>query len=166
MSFWSKYWREWSWQKSLLLKTSILVVAMGGVLLAGWPQPHLRHHDRSRLSSVAHQSTATSSTPSSAIQATGVPTVDSLPLSGKDSERKGPQAVDAPLLIDLNKSSRMELQTLPGIGMKLADRIVSYRSIHGAFQEVEELVHVSGIGKKRLRRLEPFVTVKAKIVQS
>ena len=65
-----------------------------------------------------------------------------------------------PLLVDLNGSSRMELEALPGIGMVLADRIVSYRSTYGGFQYVGDLVNVSGIGEKRLRWLEPFVTVE------
>jgi competence protein ComEA len=70
------------------------------------------------------------------------------------------QPAHAPLLVDLNRSSRMELETLPGIGMVLADRIVAYRSTNGGFQHVGDLVNVSGIGEKRLRRLEPFVTVQ------
>jgi competence protein ComEA len=64
------------------------------------------------------------------------------------------------MLVDLNGSSRMELEALPGIGMVLADRIVSYRSTYGGFQRVGDLVNVSGIGEKRLKRLEPFVTVE------
>ena len=71
------------------------------------------------------------------------------------------QVAQVPLLVDLNGSSRMELETLPGIGMVLADRIVAYRSIHGAFRQIKDLVNVSGIGEKRLRRLEPLVTVQA-----
>jgi competence protein ComEA len=55
----------------------------------------------------------------------------------------------------------MELETLPGIGVVLAERIVAYRSIHGAFRQINDLANVSGIGEKRLRRLEPFVTVQA-----
>ena len=54
----------------------------------------------------------------------------------------------------------MELEALPGIGMVLADRIVAYRSTHGGFQYVGDLMNVSGIGEIRLRRLEPFVTVE------
>ena len=63
-------------------------------------------------------------------------------------------------MIDLNLGSRLELESLPGIGGKLAGRIVSYRSIHGTFKRVDDVMQVSGIGKKRLQRLEPFVTVK------
>ena len=69
------------------------------------------------------------------------------------------QPAHVQLLVDLNASSQMELKTLPGIGMVLADRIVSYRSTYGEFQHVGDLVNISGIGEKRLRRLKPFVTV-------
>lgn len=65
-----------------------------------------------------------------------------------------------PLLVNLNGSSRMQLAALPGIGLVLADRIVTYRTTHGAFQQVDELLNVSGIGAKRLRRLELLLTVE------
>jgi competence ComEA-like helix-hairpin-helix protein len=80
--------------------------------------------------------------------------------SSIESERSDFQAAHIPLLVDLNVSSQMELKTLPGIGMVLADRIVSYRSTYGEFQRVGDLVNVSGIGEKRLKRLQPFVKVE------
>jgi competence protein ComEA len=64
-------------------------------------------------------------------------------------------------LVDLNGSTRTELAALPGIGLVLADRIIAYRLTHGAFQQVDELVNVPGIGAKRLQRLGPLLTVEA-----
>ena len=58
----------------------------------------------------------------------------------------------------------MELETLPGIGMVLADRIVSYRATHGEFKQIDDLVKVSGIGEKRIKGLEPFVTVQSGVI--
>jgi competence protein ComEA len=60
--------------------------------------------------------------------------------------------------IDLNTAAREELLKLPGIGDKLAERIVAYRKSHGAFRNVEELRKVKGIGKKRMERVRPLVT--------
>ncbi|RME51147.1 MAG: helix-hairpin-helix domain-containing protein, partial [Deltaproteobacteria bacterium] len=62
------------------------------------------------------------------------------------------------LRIDLNRASARDLQILPGIGPGLARRIVAFRREHGPFASPEELLHVKGIGKKRLLRLQPLIT--------
>ena len=78
---------------------------------------------------------------------------------GEGVAQENPQPIAPRLIVDINQGSRIELQSLPGIGVTLAERIVAYRSSHGAFQDVNDLVKVTGIGKKRLKRLEPFVKV-------
>ena len=45
----------------------------------------------------------------------------------------------------------------PGIGEKLARRIVDYRAEHGPFSTVDELVNVSGIGEGKLEALRGHV---------
>ncbi|GIX06948.1 MAG: hypothetical protein KatS3mg115_1351 [Candidatus Poribacteria bacterium] len=62
--------------------------------------------------------------------------------------------------LDLNAATLEELQALPGIGPVLARRILEYRTQHGAFRSVEELLQVSGIGTAKLREIRPYVTVK------
>lgn len=62
-------------------------------------------------------------------------------------------------LIDLNTATEEQLQSLPGIGPKLAADIVRFRE-SGAFARVDDIVNVSGIGPKRLEAIRPFVTVK------
>ena len=52
--------------------------------------------------------------------------------------------------VDINAAGVEELATLPGIGEKLARRIVDYRAEHGPFSAVDELVNVSGIGEGKL----------------
>jgi len=61
-------------------------------------------------------------------------------------------------LIDLNRATAEQLETLPGIGPKYADAIVSYRQ-HHPFASVDDLQNVRGIGAKRLEDLRPLVTV-------
>jgi competence protein ComEA len=61
--------------------------------------------------------------------------------------------------IDLNTAQRKEFMELPGVGEKLAERILQYRKAHGAFRTIEQLREVKGIGKKRMDRLRPLVKV-------
>ena len=64
-----------------------------------------------------------------------------------------------PPKVDLNRADRRQLESLPGIGKILAGRIVSYRDDHGGFRSLEELKEVKGIGKERLKDLEPYLTL-------
>ena len=59
--------------------------------------------------------------------------------------------------LDLNSARMEDLMELPGIGEKLAQRLVDYRRSHGGFRSVEELRKVRGIGEKRMERLRPLV---------
>jgi competence protein ComEA len=60
-------------------------------------------------------------------------------------------------LIDVNRATAAELQRLPGIGPKLAARIILARD-RQPFRRVEDLRKVSGIGAKTLEKLRPHVT--------
>jgi competence protein ComEA len=65
----------------------------------------------------------------------------------------------APAQIDLNTATAEQLDTLPGVGPVLAQRIVDWRSEHGRFDSVDQLQEVSGIGPSRLADLRSLVTV-------
>jgi competence protein ComEA len=62
-------------------------------------------------------------------------------------------------LVDLNSASQDELETLPGIGPKLAAEIIAYRS-RTPFASVDDLDSVSGIGEKKLEGVRDLVTVR------
>src|SRR5919109_2199395 len=49
-------------------------------------------------------------------------------------------------LVNLNTATVADLDTLPGIGPALAQRIISYREQHGGFRKLEDLLDVPGIG--------------------
>ncbi len=61
--------------------------------------------------------------------------------------------------VDLNAASVGDLEGLPGIGRRTAERIVEHRQKNGPFKKIEELMNVKGIGEKSFLRLKPLITV-------
>lgn len=61
--------------------------------------------------------------------------------------------------IDINTASLTELQKLPRIGAKVAQRIIDYRKTHGRFNKIEEIMKVKGIGEKIFKKIKDFITV-------
>ncbi len=62
--------------------------------------------------------------------------------------------------VDLNTATQSELETLPGIGPSMAQRIIAYREENGGFETVEELLNVRGIGETRMEQLRGMVEVE------
>ena len=62
--------------------------------------------------------------------------------------------------IDLNTATHGELQTLPGIGPKLAENIIQYRNKHAPINDFDEMMNVNGIGPKRHSAMKPYFTDK------
>ena len=60
--------------------------------------------------------------------------------------------------VNINAASADQLSALPGIGAKLAARIVEYRQKTGAFKSVQELMNVKGVGEKNFEKLQPYLT--------
>ena len=64
------------------------------------------------------------------------------------------------LLINLNTATVKELETLPGIGPALAQRIVEFRDKRHGFKRVEELLAIRGISEKKWKAIRDQVEVK------
>ena len=64
--------------------------------------------------------------------------------------------------IDINRASVAELETLPGIGPVLAERIIAWRKQQGSFYTTEDLLQVNGIGRRTLERLQARIMVENK----
>jgi comEA protein len=64
------------------------------------------------------------------------------------------------LVIDINSAEWPELTLLPGVGETRAQHIIDYRTQHGPFRSVDELLNVTGIGPKTLDRLRRYVTAR------
>lgn len=61
--------------------------------------------------------------------------------------------------INLNTATLDQLESLPGIGEVLGQRIIDYRQAHGPFHSVDDLLNVSGIGPSHLADLKDQATV-------
>lgn len=68
-------------------------------------------------------------------------------------------AAPAKPMLNLNSASVDQLETLPGIGRKTAERIIEQRTKSGGFKRIEELMNVKGIGEKSFLKLKPLITV-------
>ncbi|MCC6989385.1 MAG: helix-hairpin-helix domain-containing protein [Acidobacteria bacterium] len=81
-----------------------------------------------------------------------------LAVSGAAQEAAAKSAA-TPAVVNLNAATPEQLETLPGIGPRAAQRIVEYRTKNGGFKKVEDLMKIQGIGERSFLRLRPLVTV-------
>ncbi len=59
--------------------------------------------------------------------------------------------------VNVNRASKTQLESIPGIGPAMAERIIEARA-RKQFTCVEDLLDVRGIGEKKLEKMRPFVT--------
>ena len=62
-------------------------------------------------------------------------------------------------IVNINRATKAEFDSLVGIGPVIAGKIVTYRNQNGSFMTIEDLLKVSGIGAKTLERIRPRLTL-------
>jgi len=83
-----------------------------------------------------------------------------LPLA---AESAGQQPGAGKTKVNINSAGLNELQSLPRIGPKIAQRILDFRKEHGPFKRIEELMKVRGIGEKVFNNLRDLITAGADV---
>lgn len=81
-----------------------------------------------------------------------IPNTSSKSTSSSKSTAAAPGA-----MISINSADATQLDELPGVGPATARAIIEYRTAHGGFKTVDELMEVKGIGPKKLEKMRPFV---------
>jgi competence protein ComEA len=69
-------------------------------------------------------------------------------------------AAGPPAKVDINSATLEELDTLPGVGPAIAQRIIDYREAYGGFSEVKEITQVKGIGPAIYAEIEDLIVVR------
>lgn len=70
-----------------------------------------------------------------------------------------PEATLGITLVNLNRATGKELETLPGVGPATAQKIIDYRTENGLFGVTEDLKKVKGIGEGKFQRIRAHITV-------
>lgn len=96
--------------------------------------------------------------PSIAI-AQSIPTTGNSPSFGIRSDTPVPAESEVDDRININTASAAELESLPGIGPALAERIIEFRTVNGRFETIEELAQINGISAAMVEEMAELISL-------
>jgi len=141
------------WETALLLAIVLYIACMIAYLLLPSPAATLTLKPLTG----AHLATAVATESPGASELSGVDS-EKPEASAKRSRRFHTLRKPAkPPVLNMNTASLSQLQLLPGIGPKMAQRIVEYRKASGPFREPSQIMEVNGIGPKKFEKLKPYL---------
>ena len=76
--------------------------------------------------------------------------------SGKADKSKG---ADSGEKVNINTADEKALDTLPGVGPAMAKRIIEYRESEGAFQSIEDIKKIRGIGEAKFAKMKDKICI-------
>jgi competence protein ComEA len=81
-------------------------------------------------------------------------------VAGSPGDEETPPPVETPSWpVNVNTASQSDLESLPGIGPVIAQRIIDFRQENGPFTRIEELQNVSGIGPATYAKIKDLISV-------
>lgn len=82
-----------------------------------------------------------------------------IPAAENSAPNKSAKFAQNNSLININTADKDELTKLRGVGPVIADRILEYRQNNGAFENIEDIKKVKGIGPKTFEKMKDSITV-------
>ena len=141
---------------SLIIKLGMFAVTLGVVFWIGWSLPMSadRAHDPGvQAFDEAQADIASSRDPIAEVSPAPVASAPNQPPTAATPKRSPND------LLDVNRATEQDFDSLPGIGSRLAERIIAYRQSVGGFHSLDQVRQVKGIGRKKFERIRPLVTV-------
>jgi competence ComEA-like helix-hairpin-helix protein len=82
------------------------------------------------------------------------------PVTNRNMQAPADDTAQSQPHVNVNIATKEELQTLPGIGPTMSERIIEHRRKYGSFKRAEHLMIIRGFSDKLFRKIAPLVTVE------